>query len=62
MFEAGYTTETNGIGLGLTFVSQLVETYGWTCTITDSEYESPGGARFEFRGVDLVSTEPQSMH
>jgi signal transduction histidine kinase len=51
VFEAGYTTEAGGIGLGLTFVAQLVETYGWDCRLVESE---SGGARFEFRNVEVV--------
>ena len=50
--DAGFTTKADGIGLGLTFVVQLVELYKWRCTITDSE---TGGARFEFTDVDRVS-------
>jgi signal transduction histidine kinase len=49
IFEAGHSTDGDGIGLGLTFVARLVETYGWDCTVTESE---AGGARFEFRGVE----------
>jgi TatA/E family protein of Tat protein translocase len=50
VFEAGYSTDSKGVGLGLTFVAQLVETYGWEYDVTESE---AGGARFEFRGVDF---------
>ncbi|MFC4550202.1 MULTISPECIES: PAS domain-containing protein [Halorussus] len=56
VFEAGYSTDEAGIGLGLTFVGQLVDAYGWDCEITESE---AGGARFEFRGVDVVSEDAQ---
>ena len=52
--EAGFTTKADGIGLGLTFVQQLSETYGWECTITDSE---AGGARFEFTNVRCVTNQ-----
>ena len=52
--EAGYTTDEEGIGLGLTFVAQLAEAYEWQYTITDSD---EGGARFEFRGVEIVTDE-----
>jgi signal transduction histidine kinase len=48
VFEVGYTTNEDGMGLGLTFVAQLAETYGWECTVTESEEE---GARFEFTAV-----------
>lgn len=47
--KPGYTTDTNGIGLGLTFVSHLADAYGWTVRITESD---EGGARFEFTGVE----------
>ncbi|WP_435179985.1 ATP-binding protein [Halorussus sp. AFM4] len=49
VFESGYTTGDNGMGLGLTFVTQLANAYGWTCAVTDSD---EGGARFEFTDVD----------
>jgi GAF domain-containing protein len=52
VFEAGYTTEDSGMGLGLTFVTQLADAYGWECHVTESE---SGGARFEFTGVEIVS-------
>jgi signal transduction histidine kinase len=54
--EAGFTTKKDGIGLGLTFVSQLAEMYDWECAITESE---AGGARFEFTGVEVVTTEEE---
>ncbi|WP_255168285.1 sensor histidine kinase [Natrononativus amylolyticus] len=53
VFEAGYTTDTSGIGLGLTFIGQLADAYGWDCRVAESETE---GARFEFTDVDVVST------
>ena len=51
VFETGYTTERGGreSGLGLAYVREFAEAYGWTCTLTDSE---AGGARFEFTDVD----------
>ncbi|UPV76563.1 PAS domain S-box protein (plasmid) [Halorussus limi] len=51
VFEAGYTTDDVGIGLGLTFVAQLAELYGWECDLTESE---SGGARFEFSDATVV--------
>lgn len=54
--KAGFTTRADGIGLGLTYVVHLAETYGWQYTITDS---AAGGARFEFRDVALVSAEEE---
>lgn len=52
VFEAGYTTDTNGIGLGLTFIAQLAEAYDWDCMIAES---AVGGARFEFRNIGVVT-------
>ena len=57
--EAGYTTKTGGTGLGLTFIANLVDTYDWDWTITESE---TGGARFEFSGVDVVATEEPEQY
>ena len=57
--EAGYTTKSGGIGLGLTFVANLVDTYDWDWTITES---AAGGARFEFSGVDVVTAEEARPH
>jgi PAS domain S-box-containing protein len=54
IFEAGYSTDEDGLGLGLTFVERLAEAYGWTCSLTESE---SGGARFEFTGVEVVTEE-----
>ncbi|UPW01624.1 PAS domain S-box protein [Halorussus gelatinilyticus] len=47
--EPGYTTHDGGTGLGLTFVAELANVYGWGFAITDGE---AGGARFEFTGVE----------
>ena len=52
VIEAGFTTKADGIGLGLTFVNQLAETYGWQWGIADNE---AGGARFEFTDVEVVT-------
>ncbi|WP_435181932.1 MEDS domain-containing protein [Halorussus sp. AFM4] len=51
VFEAGYTTasDNGGTGLGLAFVEELADVYGWDVSLTESE---AGGARFEFRGID----------
>ncbi|UPW02145.1 PAS domain S-box protein [Halorussus gelatinilyticus] len=51
VFEAGYTTTSGqeGTGLGLAFVSELAEVYGWEYEVTES---AGGGARFEFTDID----------
>ncbi|WP_276301731.1 GAF domain-containing sensor histidine kinase [Halorussus lipolyticus] len=51
VFEAGYTTDDDGIGLGLTFVGQIADTYDWGLLVTESD---EGGTRFEFTGVEPV--------
>ncbi|USZ71085.1 PAS domain-containing protein [Natronosalvus halobius] len=55
-FEAGFTTaeEHGGTGLGLAFVRELAEVYGWTCEIGESD---EGGARIDFLDVDFSSSE-----
>jgi signal transduction histidine kinase len=52
VFGAGYTTDENGIGLGLTFVKRLADTYDWQCGLAESD---TGGTRFEFTSVEIVS-------
>ncbi|MFC4449621.1 PAS domain-containing sensor histidine kinase [Halorussus aquaticus] len=52
VFEAGFTTENGGIGLGLSFVAHLADTYDWERRVTESD---AGGARFEFTGVERRS-------
>ncbi|WP_144798867.1 PAS domain S-box protein [Halorubrum depositum] len=51
VFENGRTTSETGTGFGLAIVERIAGAHGWTVTLTESE---SGGARFEFRGVDLV--------
>ncbi|WP_135662159.1 ATP-binding protein [Halorhabdus rudnickae] len=51
IFEPGYTTTTEGTGLGLTIVERIAEAHGWDIAVTESR---DGGARFEFTGVDIV--------
>ncbi|NHN58862.1 MULTISPECIES: MEDS domain-containing protein [Halorussus] len=51
VFEVGFTTASanGGTGLGLAFVGELADVYGWDVAVTESE---AGGARFEFRNVE----------
>ena len=54
VFDAGYTTAEDGMGFGLTFISQLADAYGWDHHLTESD---EGGTRLEFTGVELVAEE-----
>ena len=52
VFEAGVTTDPDGTGFGLKIVAEVADAHGWTVELVDGE---GGGARFEFRGVDVGS-------
>ncbi|TKX71183.1 sensor histidine kinase [Halorubrum sodomense] len=54
VFEAGVTSEPGGTGFGLKIVAEVAEAHGWTVEVVESE---TGGARFEFRGVDVDPAE-----
>ncbi|WP_318570118.1 PAS domain-containing sensor histidine kinase [Salinigranum marinum] len=47
VFDDAYSTGA-GTGLGLAIVREIVESHGWTVTVTDGD---EGGARFEIRGA-----------
>jgi signal transduction histidine kinase len=49
VFDAGYTTDENGTGLGLQIVAHIAEAHGWEVSVEGSE---SGGARFEITGVN----------
>lgn len=51
VFEAGYSTSTDGTGFGLSIIEQAVDAHDWEIEITESE---AGGARFEITGVETV--------
>lgn len=53
VLEHGYSTSTNGTGLGMSIVRTIAEAHGWTITVSESE---EGGARFEFMNVDKDET------
>ncbi|MFD1571226.1 PAS domain S-box protein [Halorubrum laminariae] len=53
VFEAGYSTNDDGTGFGLSIVQRIVEAHEWDIRVLNS---STGGARFEITGVEL-STE-----
>ncbi|MFQ3295157.1 MAG: two-component system OmpR family sensor kinase [Natrialbaceae archaeon] len=44
VFERGYSTASEGTGLGLVIVQELVQAHGWSMQVAD---ERNGGARFE---------------
>ena len=50
VFEAGYSTNSEGTGFGLSIVQRIVEAHGWNISLTTS---STGGARFEIIGVEF---------
>ncbi|WP_418280957.1 PAS domain-containing sensor histidine kinase [Halorubrum sp. DTA98] len=54
VFETSVTTNPNGTGFGLRIVSEIAEAHGWSVDLVASD---SGGARFEFRGVDVVAPE-----
>lgn len=50
IFEWGYSTNAHGMGVGLSFVNEIVRAHDWIITVTESDV---GGARFEVTGVDV---------
>jgi signal transduction histidine kinase len=49
VFESGYTTSSDGSGLGLDVVETIADAHGWEVAVTESE---SGGARFEIMERD----------
>lgn len=52
VFEAGYSTQSEGTGIGLRIVARVVEAHDWSLHLTES---ADGGARFEITGVESAS-------
>jgi len=50
VFDAGYSTASDGTGFGLSIVKRVVEAHDWELRVTEG---STGGARFEITGVGL---------
>ncbi|MES3517832.1 MAG: PAS domain-containing sensor histidine kinase [Natronomonas sp.] len=50
VFTPGYSTDSEGTGLGLTIVRDVADEHGWAVRITDGD---TGGARFEITGVEF---------
>jgi PAS domain S-box-containing protein len=48
VFEAGYSTNADGTGFGLSIVEEIADAHGWALAVTDAPN---GGARFEVTGV-----------
>jgi PAS domain S-box-containing protein len=51
VLEPGHSSASDGTGFGLTIVKRIAEAHGWRLQIQES---SEGGARFEFRDVDII--------
>ncbi|MBO4246511.1 response regulator [Halomicrobium sp. IBSBa] len=50
-FEMGYSTDTEGTGMGLTIVERVAEAHGWSVELGESE---DGGLAVEISGVTFV--------
>ncbi|QKY19120.1 PAS domain-containing protein [Halolamina sp. CBA1230] len=51
VFEAGYTTDDEGTGLGLNIVEEIVAAHGWSITVREGD---DGGTRFDVNGVETA--------
>jgi nitrogen-specific signal transduction histidine kinase len=51
VLERGYSTASEGTGLGLSLVETAAAAHGWEMVVTESEED---GARFEFTGADVT--------
>lgn len=49
---AGYSTNTDGTGFGLSIVNRIADAHGWDLHVTESH---TGGARFEITSVEVAA-------
>lgn len=52
VFDSGYSTSGQGVGIGLSIVQQICQAHDWGIRVTDGK---SGGARFEITGVEFAS-------
>lgn len=52
IFETGYSTSEEGIGLGLSIVKEIIEAHNWDIEATEG---AQGGARFEITGTEFTA-------
>jgi len=52
VFDAGYSTATEGTGFGLNIVQEIAEAHNWTARVAESD---DGGAQFEITGVEFAA-------
>ncbi|MFB6361224.1 MAG: PAS domain S-box protein [Halobacteriales archaeon] len=50
IFEAGYSTNEAGNGIGLSIVEQIIQAHGWGIQVTAGR---DGGTRFEITGIEV---------
>jgi len=76
VFEQGYTTASDGTGMGLAIARRIVDGHGWSIGVSGTDTgaesdagtgtgeprETSGGARFEITGVEFVRQEGQSRN
>jgi PAS domain S-box-containing protein len=56
VLEDGFTTSDDGVGLGLSIVTSIVDAHGWELDVGAS---TRGGARFEVTDVDAADRRPE---
>ena len=52
VFEAGYSTDEEGTGFGLSIAKRIVDAHDWEISVTEG---TDGGARFEITDAELVT-------